>query len=244
MYCNSYTAQNNDIVSDKYDPEFAEMFAKAVSEWLYSLINDAGITEEECQKSVEGYDAKMGERFHKDILTILGGIIDESGITEKDLTPEHRLGDHFQANCLAKDHSKCSSSEKVYYDFKDNSQYVEYDRQISKQTEESENMKGSLFDYEGILPALEKLFKGDSAVMFCNSCGLQRNGHMVSLSLVSFADSVTRNYKAGRTITVCIKNAKGKTIVLYPIDAELLKEEFGALIQRYNKDITELFRTV
>ena len=231
MYCNIFKAKKNDIVFD--NPQFAERFAKAASEWLYSLIDDAGITEEEWKEANEGYDAEMGERFHKDILTILGSIIDESGITAKDLTPNHRLGDHFEANCLAKDHSKCSSPEKIFYDFKDNSQYVEYDRKISKLIEKSDNMIGSLFDYEGILPALEKVFEGDSAVMFCNSCGLYKDKHIIGLSLISSSDGAVRNYKSGKTINVCIKNCKGETLVLYPVDAGILKNKFRLLTEEY-----------
>ena len=220
---------------EKNNPVFAEKFAKAVSEWLNSLIDDAGITDEEWKEAFEGYDPEISEMFADDISVILNSLIDGANVSENDHTPIQRLRDHFEDHCLAKSRSKVSVRERIYYDFKDNSQYAEYDRQISKQTEESDNKVDSLFDYEGILPALEKLFEGDSAVMFCNSCDLQRNGHMVSLSLVSFADSVTRNYKGGRTITVCIKNAKGKTIVLYPVDALLLKEEFGLLIEKYKK---------
>ena len=52
MNLSSYKAQNNGMVSDKYDPQFAEIFAKAVSEWLYSLIDDAGITEEEWKEAI------------------------------------------------------------------------------------------------------------------------------------------------------------------------------------------------
>ena len=215
--------------------EKAGRFAKAFLEFLKSLIDDAGITEEEWKEAFEGYDEAIGEIFFLDISDTLHDLIVESKVSENDYTPKHRLRDHFEDHCLAKSRSKVSGRKRIYYDFKDNSQYVEYDRQISKQIEESENMIGSLFDYEGILPALERLFEGDSALIFCNSCGLQGNGHMVSLSLVSFADSLTRNYKAGRTITVCIKNAKGKTIVLYPVDALLLKEEFGLLIEKYKK---------
>ncbi len=215
--------------------EKAERFAKAFSEFLGSIIDDAGITEEEWKEAFEGYDPEISEMFADDISVILNSLIDGANVSENDHTPKHRLRDHFEDHCLAKSRSKVSVRERIYYDFKDNSQYVEYDRQISKQTEESENMIGSLFDYEDILPALERLFEGDSALIFCNSCVLQRNGQMVNLSLVSFADSLTRNYKAGRTITVCIKNAKGKTIVLYPVDALLLKEELGLLIEKYKK---------
>ena len=220
---------------EKHDPNLAENFAKAVLMWLDDLIEDAGITEEEWKEAFEQYDEAIGEMFFLDISDILHDLIVGSKVSENVHAPKHRLRGHFEDHCLAKSRSKVSVRERIYYDFKDNSQYVEYDRQISKQIEESKNMIGSLFDYEDILPALKRLFEGDSAVMFCNSCDLQRNGHTVSLSLVYFADSLTRNYKVGRTITVCIKNAKGKTIVLYPVDALLLKEEFGLLIEKYKK---------
>ena len=227
----SYDARIKDMLPEKYDPVFAERFAKAVLQWLNELVDDAGINEVEWRD--EGYDPELAERFSRDISLILNSLIDGAGSSENDHTPKQRLGDHFEDHCLAKNRSRLSVRERVYYDFKDNSRYVEYDRQISKQIAESDNEIGSLFDYEAILPALEKLFECDTALKFCNSCGLRRNGHMVSLSLVSFADGVTRNYKAGKTVTVCIKNAKGKTIVMYPVDAGLLSDRFGGLMNKY-----------
>lgn len=53
--------------------------------------------------------------------------------------------------------------------------------------------------------------------------------------MVSYSSNVTKNYKGGNTIDICIKNASDMTISLYPIDAMDAQKRFNNTLANYSQ---------
>lgn len=181
----------------------------------------------------EDFDEIVGEEFAKDILEILNDLIDMSDIMEEDFISTKCLSDHFRKHCLGKDIKRRSTRTNVYYDFKDNSQYREYEKHISEIVNKTDYTIGSLDQHDLIMKYFTKLFEGNVAVEFCNSCGLQNKNGKVSLSVIAYSSDVTTNYTNSNTIDVCIKGKGRRTITLYPIDAHELEKKLNRIFKKY-----------
>lgn len=180
------------------------------------------------------YDEELGNRFCADIRAVLDEIINESDILEEDFTSSRSMRSHFNSHCLGHDRTKHSRRSNVYYDFTDNSQYCDYERKVTNLINNTLNSIGSLYDYDLIMTYLRKLFQGNFTIRFCNSCGLRNSNGIVSLSLNAFSSDVTKNYNGGNTIDICIKTGNGKTITLYPVDANYLQTKFNSILRTYS----------
>lgn len=185
------------------------------------------------------YDEELGEQFYADIKAVLDEIIDESDILKEDFTSARNMRNHFNSHCLGHDISKHSRRSNVYYDFKDNSQYCEYESKVTDLINSTLNSVGSLYDYDLVMDCLRDLFQGNFTLHFCNSCGLRNSSGMISLSLIAFSSDVTTNYSGGNTIDICVKTGNGKTITLYPVDAHYLQNKFNSILRTYS-DCTEI----
>lgn len=185
------------------------------------------------------YDEELGEQFYADIKAVLDEIIDESDILKEDFTSARNMRSHFNSHCLGHDDTKRSRRSNVYYDFTDNSQYCEYERKVTNMINNTLNSVGSLYDYDLIMDYLRNLFQGNFVIRFCNSCDLKNSNGVISLSLIAFSSDVTTNYNGGNTIDVCIKTGNGKTITLYPVDANYLQNKFNSILRTYS-DCTDI----
>ena len=185
------------------------------------------------------YDEELSERFYADIKAVLDEIINDSDILEEDFTSSRSMRSHFNSHCLGHDDTKRSRRSNVYYDFTDNSQYCEYERKVTDLINNSVNSVGTLYDYDLIIGYLHDLFRGNFVLKFCNGCGLRNSHGAINMSLIAFSSDVTTNYSSGNTIDICIKTGNGKTITLYPVDANYLQRKFNNTIRTYstNTDI-------
>ena len=159
--------------------------------------------------------------------------LDLDDYEDPDYEYDEELGEQFYADI------KHSRRSNVYYDFKDNSQYCEYESKVTDLINSTLNSVGSLYDYDLVMDCLRDLFQGNFTLHFCNSCGLRNSSGMISLSLIAFSSDVTTNYSGGNTIDICVKTGNGKTITLYPVDAHYLQNKFNSILRTYS-DCTEI----
>lgn len=179
------------------------------------------------------YDPEIGKQFVKELLPILDDLIHYDDTISEKFTTNDNLVKHFNKHCLGKSTRKKSERHRVFYDFEKVSQYEKYDKLVSSKIDSSFDEITTLYDYDLIIEYLQKLFRGDMAVKFTRSCGLQNNGE-VSLSLIAFSSNVTTNYKSANTIDICIKNDMKRTITLYPVDANYLQTKLNNVLKKFN----------
>lgn len=185
--------------------------------------------EKEC-----GYDENIASEFHDSVLDFLNYIILKSNTLEEDFVSSNCINTHFSKHCIGKKPNRKSTRNRVLYDFTDKSQYSDYEKKISRRVFTTKYLIGSLYNYDTIIKYIRKLFEGDIAIQFCLSCGLNNNGP-ISLSMVSYSSNVTKNYKGGNTIDICIKNASDMTISLYPIDVMDVQKRFNNTLANYSQ---------
>ena len=156
------------------------------------------------------FDQELADRFVVDIMDFLNYCMLQSEIIQEDFVSQKCLLNHFTKHCMGHTNRK-STRGRILYDFNDNSKYSTYEKDISSKIRDTNYKIGSLYDYPTIMQYMRKLFEGNVTVQFCNSCCINHNGP-INLSFISYANDVTKNYKGGNTITMCIKNNRHKTI--------------------------------
>lgn len=176
--------------------------------------------------------------FAQEIFNLLQTEIDESEklLLEK-FTSEKSLNNHFHIHCLGKVKEKTSTKTRIYYDFKDVSQYREYEKELNSSLQSAGpnvEIVGSLLDVETVIKTFRKLFEGNQYILFSRLCGLHNSSGEVALGLHSFASSKTNNYKLGNTIDLMILAPGNRTITLYPVDAYYLETKFNNIIKDHS----------
>lgn len=188
----------------------------------------------------ENYNEEIAKAFAKDMEKFLYSIIAQDEILEEEFVSPHALRMHFNKHC--KGHSdKKSTRGRILYDFTDNSQYVEYERNLSRKINETDYTIGSLWDYDTVIKYMRKLFEGNIVVWFTNGCDLNNHG-TISVAFNAFSSNVTRNYHGGNTIDICIKKGNKRTISLYAVDAQDVEKRLNSTIGRYSDYDGEPFR--
>lgn len=183
----------------------------------------------------DGCDPEISEMFAKDLQNVLYDILNIDSNIQEEFVSGVCLRKHFSKHCIGNSDTKQSKRSKVYYDFDNNSKYSDYEKQISRRIEDTDYRIGSLYDYNTILKYLRKLFEGDVCILFCNSCGLDNGGRTINVAILSFSSEVTTNYNKGNTVDICVRTASGKTITLYPVDANYLQNKLNNIIKEYSK---------
>jgi hypothetical protein len=183
----------------------------------------------------DNYDENIGRQFAKDIEDMLYDLIKHSDNVNEEFISNKDLKDHFKKHCIAKRTNVKSNRTNVFYDFKDISQYVEYDKKVSDMIEKTKYTIGYLYDYDKIYKYFRKLFEGNIAIQFCNSCGLKNKTSNITISVIAFSSNVTKNYKGGNTVDICVKDSRGKTITLFPVDVNYLQNKINNIIKKYSQ---------
>ena len=181
------------------------------------------------------FDEEVGKEFEKEIYSVLNDLINNSCNLDEDFTSKGNSNIHYKKHCLGKDKNKTSTRTNVYYDFNDRSKYCDYEKEVSHRINKSRNEVSSLQDYSLVMKYIRKLFEGNFVIKFCNSCGLKNSNGTINMSLLSFSRDVTTNYKKANTIDICIKTESGRTITLYPVDANYLQNKFNNIIKRFSE---------
>ena len=181
-----------------------------------------------------GYDEELANEFYEDILSFLTELIRKEEVVTEMFISNKCLIDHFNKHCIGNRTGRKSTRTNVLYDFKDKSQYKEYEKALGDKIDKTIYTVGSLYDYERILYLLRKLFEGDIVIQFCNACGLRNNNGVINLSIYAFSSSVTQNYNDGNTVDICVRSGRGRTITLYPLDSHYLQTKINKLIKKYS----------
>lgn len=188
----------------------------------------------------ENYDEEIAKSFAKDMENFLYSIIAQDEILEEEFVSPRKLRMSFDKHC--KGHSnKRSTRGRILYDFTDNSQYVEYEKALGHKIKETEYAISSLRDYNTVIKYMRKLFEGNAIVWFTNGCNLNNQG-TISIAFNAFSSNITRNYRGGNTIDICVKNNSYKTISLYAVDAQDVEKRLNITINKYSDYNGQPFR--
>lgn len=178
-----------------------------------------------------GYSDDVAKEFAKEFTDFLNYCMLQSDIIKEDFVSQRCLLNHFTKHCIGHTNKK-STRSRILYDFNDTSKYSNYEKEITNKIDETKYKIGSLYDYLTIMKYMRKLFEGNITVKFCNGCSIQNNG-LINISFTAYANDVTKNYKQGNTITMCIKNGSNKTISLYAIDAHDVEKRLNHTLQKF-----------
>lgn len=188
-------------------------------------------------------------RFAKELFDFLQELInveDDADITEEFMS-DRGAKKHFEKHCLGHHRDeRVSKRTSVYYDFKDVSQYKEYERKLTEVARgvSRANVETfiSLLDKESVEKWLQRLFEGDVYIAFTPECGLHNSKGRIYLMIHSFASDVTRNYRSNDTIDIMVKSGRGKTITLYAVDANYFETKLNNIIRNYYNGNIEPFK--
>ena len=188
-------------------------------------------------------------RFAKELFDFLQELIDAEDDTDinEEFMSDRGAKKHFENHCLGHHRNeRVSKRTSVYYDFKDVSQYKEYERKLTEVARgvSRTNVETfiSLLDKESIEKWLQKLFEGDVYLSFTTECGLHNSKGRIYLTIHSFASDVTRNYQSNDTIDIMVKSSRGKTITLYAVDANYFETKLNNIIRNYYDGNIEPFK--
>lgn len=185
-----------------------------------------------------------------DFLTELASIDDD--ITEEFLT-DKKANKHFYKHCIDHSNDKISKRSNVYYDFKDVSQYKQYEKSISNKLKsyyggdinrhDKKNiiLIDNLLDTDNINKAFRRLFEGDKYIIFSVMCNLRNSAGPISIIVHSFANDVTKNYTLGNTIDIMAAALKG-TNTLYPVDANYFENKINSILSKYSSKPLKRFK--
>lgn len=178
-----------------------------------------------------GYSDDVAKEFAKEFTDFLNYCMLQSDIIKEDFVSQRCLLNHFKKHCIGHTNKK-STRGRILYDFNDNSKYSNYEKEITQKIKYTPYEISTLYDYPTIMKYMRKLFEGNITVQFCNGCGIQNNG-LINISFIAYANDVTKNYRQGNTITMCIKNGSNKTIALYAVDAHDIEKRLNNTLKNY-----------
>lgn len=186
--------------------------------------------------------------FEKDIRALFQEIVDsEVGPITEEFMTDRKAKAHFESHCIGHNRkSRTSTRHNVYYDFKDVSLYKERERSIVATAKQTANKNVYIFDRlidrDAVNRALRNLFEGDRYITLTYSCGLQNENGPIQLVVHSFASDATRNYPRGNTIDVLVLGHLGKTLTMYPVDANYFENKFNNILKKYYPSEIEPFK--
>ena len=151
------------------------------------------------------------QQFAEEVFNMLQEEIDKASELTEEFTGRQSENKHFNTHCIGKHNDRKSRRSHVYYDFRDVSQYIEYEKTLNSLIHEPDVKIASLLDTELVLESFANLFKGKYSMLFCTPCGLHNERGEVMLAIHSFANNVTSNY-AENTVDFLILTRKYKTI--------------------------------
>ena len=205
---------------------------------MKDIIKDAinGLEDVEDDDDWTDYDytpiTEEEQQFAEEVFNMLQGEIDKASELTEEFTGKRSGNNHFNTHCIGKHKDRRSRHSHVYYDFKDISQYIEYEKTLNALMHDPDVKIASLLDTELVLKSFANLFKGNYSMLFCTPCGLHNGQGDVMLAIRSFANSMTSNYTEN-TVDFMILTRKYKTITLYPVSADYVETKFNNIIKKY-----------
>lgn len=173
------------------------------------------------------------QEFANDIFDMIQSEVNKTNDLTEEFTGQRSANKHFDWHCLGTNTSRKSKRANVFYDFKDVSQYVEYEHKINNKMRTPDITVASLLDTELVLDAFEKLFEGNTCVLFSTPCGFKNDSGPVMFGMHSFSSDVTKNYEEN-TIDFIILTPRYKTVTLYAVSGSYVETKFNNIIKKYN----------
>lgn len=225
-------------------------FAKELEEFLLELASEDDDMDDVDEDDFVSEEELAFAKELGDFLTELASVDDD--ITEEFLT-DKKANKHFYKHCIDHSSDKISKRSNVYYDFKDVSQYKQYEKSISNKLKsyyggdisrhDKKNiiLIDNLLDTDNINKAFRRLFEGDKYIIFSVMCNLRNSAGPISIIVHSFANDVTKNYTLGNTIDIMAAALKG-TNTLYPVDANYFENKINNILSKYSSKPLKRFK--
>lgn len=225
-------------------------FAKELEEFLLELASEDDDMDDVDEDDFVSEEELAFAKELVDFLTELASV--DNDITEEFLT-DKKANKHFYKHCIDHSSDKISKRSNVYYDFKDVSQYKQYEKSISNKLKsyyggdisrhDKKNiiLIDNLLDTDNINKAFRRLFEGDKYIIFSVMCNLRNSAGPISIIVHSFANDVTKNYKLGNTIDIMATALKG-TNTLYPVDANYFENKINNILSKYSNKPIKKFK--
>ena len=205
----------------------------------------------EDEDDIENYDeddpiTSEQEAFANELRAFLQSLIDkeeqdDDSRSEEKFTFQQSLIKHFNKHCLANVPGRKSTKSNVYYDFNTVKRYSKYAQRLYNffihgvsAIEERYGFIHSIFNIDDVNKKFTKLFEGNFTLFISGIFGLRNSKGAVNLGLHAFSSDVTTNYKEGNTLDICILTSSPRTIILYPVDATIIKKGLLRIINKYS----------
>lgn len=193
----------------------------------------------EMNRKDKSYLGKLSDDLAEDLYNLIDDLISaEDEFFEQFISSKDELN-HYKKHCINGYANRKSRKQHVFYDFKNQNDFNNYESLINNKCKNPDSMIGSLYSSVEVVNSIRKLFEGNYTIEFTTSCGFYNNNGPIIVCLNSFASNVTTNYTAGNTINVCILSKTFKTISMYAVDGLYLEHQFNRIMKNYtnNKQI-------
>lgn len=188
------------------------------------------------------------EDFAENIYKIVQDILDsEQRDLSEAFTSKSCCEQHFKWHCLAGKDNRRSTHTNIYYDFDNRDKYRLLEDSLSTwvrgslNSEKRLNFIWSLMDTASVLEGFRRLFEGSTALYFSPTCGFKNEAGPVGIAFITFANNYTQNYTRGNTIHCLVQGKNGKTITLYPVDADQMEKKFNGYVRDYRSKYNQEF---
>lgn len=169
--------------------------------------------------------------FSHALYSIIQSIVDSEQPLQEKFTSPKNADAHFDLHCYT---DSCKSDRHtVYYDFTDVEGYKSRENFVDSQVKSTIGTPmyiTNLVDLKQILKAFHKLFEGSQTLVFSTSCGFRNKGRVI-VAFHSWATDCTTNY-GQNTLDFVIQTPDGKTITMFPIDANMVENQINKQIDR------------
>ena len=180
-------------------------------------------------ESVEDYRYEFADAIY----SVIQGIIDRETLNEEFTSTNNAMA-RFKRHCM-RNRNVRSRRSSVVYDFNNFDDYITHEDNISNAMldikGDSKMYINDLTDVERTQDAFRKFFEGGQCMVFGLGCGFTNDSGLVRICLHSFATNVTTNYTQN-TIDFMIQSPSGKTVTLYPVDANYLESKLNHELKR------------
>lgn len=206
-----------------------EAIAEKANEMYWEIISDI-----EFNRKDPNYFGKVSDEIADDLYEFLSELTYNESLTEE-WTSESNLKKHFNKHCIGTNKKQSNKSE-ILYDFTNIKDYEKYENKINNIALHSQCVITSLFNTTKVLSALKNISSKPISILFDTTCKFKNANGSVKIGLVSFADSVTKNYGSAHTVNIIIISKGDNTITMYPVDANKIENKLKNIVQKYNRN--------
>lgn len=200
---------------------------------IKQALNDLENIDDDWTDYDEDIITEQEQEFANELFDMIQAEVDKSNELTEEFTGKRSANKHFEWHCLGTDKSRKSKRSNVFYDFKDVSQYIEYEQEVNNKMRTPDITIASLLDTKLVLTAFDKLFEGNMSVLFSTPCGFKNDSGPIMFGMHSYSSDVTTNYEEN-TIDFIILTPRYKTVTLYAVSSSYVETKFNNIIKKYN----------